>query len=589
MQRLTRNIWTRLFPRATTVRRAVRRPARKTYRPTLLGFEMLEDRCVPATGTGSISGFVFLDAAHNGALTAGDPPLASVSVTLSGTTAQGAAISLQQNTDGTGAYRFLNVLPGTYQVTSGPATGYVGGTATTGAGVGPFTLGAGQSLSESIGLTGGLDARHISLDQFLTSTTPADFAFGPIGGGSAAVNARADNAPVVSNAISNLSIVGGTAGTTIDLAGKFSDPDITNSQVTLNTSEGALKIDLFDTTAPQTVANFFDYINSGGYNNAIFSRLVSGFVLQGGGAEVDPTNGLKATPIINPPVPSEFGASNTAGTLAMGLKGNPSDPNSGTDEFFINLANNNASNTSGNNLDAQKFTVFGQVDASSQSVLNALSSTPTKSETSSAIASQINVNLESVPLKNYTGTNFPVDATSNFLTINSVTINRRDEFLTYSVTSSDPSLVTASLTNEFLALKSGSLTGGTATITVTATDTFGLTVQQSFTVTVTAPQPPVVNTVTVTPDSTTSATKLTAVPSATDPQNQPVTFTFQWQDNGKDINGQTTNVLDLTKVGTLAAGDKITVNVTPNDGIVTGTTFTSTPKIVNTVAPPTFQ
>ena len=47
--------------------------------------------------------------------------------------------------------------------------------------------------------------------------------------------------------------------------------------MTFNITNGgtpeSLVVNLFDTTAPQTVDNFFDYVNSGDYNNALFTRL----------------------------------------------------------------------------------------------------------------------------------------------------------------------------------------------------------------------------------------------------------------------------------------------------------------------------
>ena len=132
------------------------------------------------------------------------------------------------------------------------------------------------------------------------------------------------------------------AATTIDLAGHFTDPDITNSEVTFNITNGGtpetLNVTLFDTTAPQTVANFLDYVKAGDYNNALFTRLVSGFVLQGGGLTLDSAQtGLLATPVL-PAVPNKFGASNTADTLAMALSSG--NINSGTNQFFFNLVSN---------------------------------------------------------------------------------------------------------------------------------------------------------------------------------------------------------------------------------------------------------
>src|SRR5439155_14968721 len=135
--------------------------------------------------------------------------------------------------------------------------------------------------------------------------------------------------------------------TVIDLAAHFTDPDITNSTVRFDTSDGPINVQLFDTQSPQTVANFLSYVKSGAYNNSIFHRLVNNFVIQGGGFTFSSTPaGLTAIPA-NPPIANEFGTSNTQGTLAMALVG--SDINSATDQFFFNLVNNASS------LDAQHF------------------------------------------------------------------------------------------------------------------------------------------------------------------------------------------------------------------------------------------
>ena len=260
-----------------------------------------------------------------------------------------------------------------------------------------------------------------------------------------------------------------------------------------------LNVTLFDSLAPQTVANFFDYIKSGEYNNSIFSRLVSNFVLQGGGATFNPTTNTITSIAIGPKVPNEFKTPNTEGTLAMAQAG--SDPNSATDQFFINTVNNSATGK-GTNLDSSKFTVFGKIaDTASQTALNELTATPQFSAASStAGAANATVDMNNIPLTGYTGgtapsgstpgttsSTFAADATaSNFMTIQSVTINKQADFLTYSVVSSNPSIVTATLDpvhNEQLTLTRGTATG-TATITVTATDRYGLSVTSTITVTV---------------------------------------------------------------------------------------------------------
>src|SRR5262249_3812610 len=135
-----------------------------------------------------------------------------------------------------------------------------------------------------------------------------------------------------------------------------------------------------------------------------------------------------------PPVPNEFGASNTRGSIAMAQLGG--NPNSGTDEFYFNLVDNSRA------LDPQKFAVFGQVAGPiDQQVLNDL-----------ALATVTNEGgvFASIPLNNFRGPRFPTDATpSNFDLVNDVVIVSRNESLTYTVVgNSNPGLVTTSLTNE---------------------------------------------------------------------------------------------------------------------------------------------
>jgi peptidyl-prolyl cis-trans isomerase A (cyclophilin A) len=142
-----------------------------------------------------------------------------------------------------------------------------------------------------------------------------------------------------------------------------------NTLVRIQTLAGPLDLELYDTDAPLTVANFLRYVRSGGYEGSFFHRLVSGFVIQGGGLRWDdamvPPLGAVA---VSATVPNEFSASrsNLRGTLAMAkVAGNP---DSATSQWFINLADNAA------NLDGQNggFTVFGRVLAPSMAVADAL-------------------------------------------------------------------------------------------------------------------------------------------------------------------------------------------------------------------------
>jgi len=142
------------------------------------------------------------------------------------------------------------------------------------------------------------------------------------------------------------------------------------STVSMQTALGEIDIELFDTAAPLTVANFMNYINSGAYNNSFIHRSVPGFIIQGGGYTWGNT-GLSAI-TQNPPVVNEFDASrsNVRGTIAMAkLDG---DPNSATSEWFFNLADNSA------NLDSQNggFTVFGRVIGNGMDVVDAIAALP---------------------------------------------------------------------------------------------------------------------------------------------------------------------------------------------------------------------
>lgn len=126
--------------------------------------------------------------------------------------------------------------------------------------------------------------------------------------------------------------------------------------VELQTTHGNIWIELYDQEAPQTVANFMDYVEANRYDNTFMHRHAVNFVLQMGGYEFvvddDPIH-IETFP----PVQNEFSAtrSNLVRTVAMAKTAN--DPNSATSEFFFNLGDN------ASNLDTQNggFTVFGQV------------------------------------------------------------------------------------------------------------------------------------------------------------------------------------------------------------------------------------
>ena len=139
------------------------------------------------------------------------------------------------------------------------------------------------------------------------------------------------------------------------------------TNVTFTTNLGSFVVSLLDDAAPQSVADFLSYVTdlSAGYNaeDSFFHRLATGFVLQGGGYGVQ--GGKVVTIPTRAPVANEYSAAhpNVAGTVAFAKIGG--DPNSATDQFFINLADNSS------NLDSQNggFTVFGVVSTGFDVVL----------------------------------------------------------------------------------------------------------------------------------------------------------------------------------------------------------------------------
>ena len=165
--------------------------------------------------------------------------------------------------------------------------------------------------------------------------------------------------------------------------------------VRVDTSVGPIDIQLYESTAPRTVSNFLSYVQSGAYDGSFFHRLVRGFVLQGGGLKWSDTStpGLSAVTVAAP-VGNEFSASrsNIRGTVAMAkVDGNP---DSATNQWFVNLADNSA------NLDSQNggFTVFGKVLTPSMVVVDALVQLPLVNASSCTNLGSLATALSQVPM-----------------------------------------------------------------------------------------------------------------------------------------------------------------------------------------------
>lgn len=142
--------------------------------------------------------------------------------------------------------------------------------------------------------------------------------------------------------------------------------------VKLETNFGDIVIELFDTNAPITTANFLEYVKSGFYDGLIFHRVIDGFVIQTGGYDANLNKPTPGDPIINE---SNNGLSNLRGTVAMART---SDPNSATSQFYINVVDNNSTLDweDSNNVG---YCVFGRV-ISDMNVVDRIARLPTEDD-----------------------------------------------------------------------------------------------------------------------------------------------------------------------------------------------------------------
>lgn len=160
--------------------------------------------------------------------------------------------------------------------------------------------------------------------------------------------------------------------------------------IRFTTSLGVIDVQMLPDSAPETVKNFLNYMRRGDFNSSVFHRSVAGFILQGGGFRWQ--NRSFHTITSDPPVRNEFKLQNVRGTIAMAkLDG---DPNSATNQWFFNLADNTA------NLDIQNggFTVFGRVaNAASLTIMDRIASVRVP------VPHPLNPPFDAMPLINYTG------------------------------------------------------------------------------------------------------------------------------------------------------------------------------------------
>jgi len=132
-------------------------------------------------------------------------------------------------------------------------------------------------------------------------------------------------------------------------------PAAKNPVVVMVTSMGTVKIELYPDKAPETVKNFLTYVDEKFYDNTTFHRVMSNFMIQGGGF----SPGMVEKRSTHSPIKNEAKNSitNTRGTISMARTG---DPHSATNQFFINVVDNRGLDT-GNTQDGWGYTAFGKV------------------------------------------------------------------------------------------------------------------------------------------------------------------------------------------------------------------------------------
>ncbi len=121
-------------------------------------------------------------------------------------------------------------------------------------------------------------------------------------------------------------------------------------KVRLATSQGDVVIELAPDKAPKSVENFLQYVKAGHYDGTIFHRVISSFMIQGGGFTPDMAQKPTRAPVA---LEANNGLSNVRGSVAMART---QVLNSATSQFFINVVDNPMLDQAGGG-----YAVFGKV------------------------------------------------------------------------------------------------------------------------------------------------------------------------------------------------------------------------------------
>jgi cyclophilin family peptidyl-prolyl cis-trans isomerase len=335
----------------------------------------------------------------------------------------------------------------------------------------------------------------------------------------------------------------GGGARTIDLRDYFTVPGVSGQVVQFDTVLGKFNVELLANDAPLTVANFLNYVNRGAYTNSLIHRSVTNFVFQGGGYVL--TGNAVSSIVADPPVKNEFKNPNVRGTLAMAKLS--TGPDTATNQWFVNMADNRA------NLDNQNggFTVFARVVGTGMTVADAIAAVPIYDA-----RSQLGSSFGELPLLE------PSLSAANLVLVRSAVVapifpasDGTVAVVNFTAANSAVNVATATISGSTLTLTP--VAGGTANVTIRATDTNGNFVENAFAVTVA------------------SGPVFTTQPaSQAVPVGGAVTFSaavagatsLQWQRNGVNLPGQNGPTLTLGSAQPADAGIYV---LQASDGTIT--------------------
>lgn len=281
----------------------------------------------------------------------------------------------------------------------------------------------------------------------------------------------AQETPTLTKSIPDLTF-NGLGSNSIDLRQYFGAPDLTGSTIVqINTVLGPINLKLLSSDAPLTVQNFLNYVTTSAYANSMIHRSVPGFVIQGGGYTATvPTSAIAA----NATVQNEFKVLNTRGTIAMAKS--PGNPNSATNQWFINLTNNTDLDDPANN---GGYTAFGRVVGTGMTVADAIAALQRLDAGSP---------FDELPVRNYTGGDLTA---ANLVAVNSVaviplyaTAAGQTSVISFSGSVDVENVIAGTFNGSSLELSTIGQTDGVVNITITATDSNGNHVSDEFKLTV---------------------------------------------------------------------------------------------------------